>query len=149
MHNSALALLAPGRLLFLTGALLLVLATSLAAQVPTQVPPGQRIPSAEEARDAIRDQPGLVDQLRQRLAQSGLSEDQIRSRLRAAGYPEELLDQYLPGADTTRDAQPGPRTLDAVKALGILSPEEADSLQVSDSLFQVSMHHCQTFPPIS
>ncbi|MBA2457972.1 MAG: SLBB domain-containing protein [Gemmatimonadales bacterium] len=115
-----------------------MLATGLSAQVPIQVPPGQRLPTADDAQDLLRNQPGLVDQLRQKLAQSGLSEDQIHSRLRAAGYPEGLLDEYLPGADTTLDVRPGQRTLDAVQALGILSPEEADSLQVSDSLFQVS-----------
>ncbi len=137
MHNSAPRSLAPKRLLLLLGAILLVFATRLPAQVPTQVNPNQ-LPTPDEARRLLQDQPGLVDQLRQKLAQSGLSEDQVRSRLRAAGYPEDLLDQYLPGADTTAEVRPGPRTLDAVRALGILSTAESDSLQVSDSLFQVS-----------
>jgi protein involved in polysaccharide export with SLBB domain len=137
MHNSAHRASAPGRLLLLLGAFLLALASGLPAQIPGQAP-GQGIPSPDEARNMLKNQPGLVEQLRQKLAQSGLSQDQVRARLRAAGYPEELLDQYLPGADTTAQVRPGPRTLDAVRALGILTPEEADSLQVSDSLFQVS-----------
>jgi polysaccharide export outer membrane protein len=138
MPLTALRLPAPGRTAFLLGVVLLAtVAVRLPAQVPVQVPPGQRLPTAEEARELLR-QPGLADQLREKLAQSGLSEDQIRSRLRAAGYPESTLDQYMAGADTTLQARPGPRTLDAVRALGILSPEEADSLQVSDSLFAVS-----------
>ncbi len=137
MHR-ALRVFAPRRLAVLLGAALLALAATASAQIPTQVPPGERLPTADEARDLLQDQPGLVDQLRERLSQSGLSADQVRSRLRAAGYPEELLDQYMPGADTTMDVRPGPRTLDAVRALGILSPEEADSLRITDSLFQVT-----------
>jgi polysaccharide biosynthesis/export protein len=138
MHNSAQRLLAPTRLVLLLGALLLASITTLAAQVPTQGNPGQRLPTPDEARDLLQNQPGVVDQLRDKLSQSGLSEDQVRSRLRAAGYPENILDQYLPGADTTAEVRPGQRTLDAVRALGILSTAEADSLQVSDSLFQLS-----------
>ena len=138
MHPPAIRAPALGRTLLLLGVLLLALSARLVGQVPTQVPPGERLPNADQARDLLRNQPGLVEQLRQKLTQSGLTPDQVRSRLRAAGYPEELLDQYLPGADTTAAVRPGARTLDAVRALGILSPEEADSLQVSDSLFQVS-----------
>jgi protein involved in polysaccharide export with SLBB domain len=127
-----------GRVVLLLAVALLALVSGVAAQIPTQVQPGQRLPTAEEAEELLRNQPGLVDQLRDKLAQSGLSPDQVRARLRAAGYPEQILDQYLPGADTTLAVRPGPRTLDAVRALGILSPEEADSLRVTDSLFQVS-----------
>ncbi len=104
-------------------------ARRVSAQVPTQ---GQ--PTPEQARQMLRNQPEVVRQLRQRLAQSGLTPDQVRSRLRAAGYPETLLDEYLQGADTTRAARPGPRTFDAVRELGILSGAEADSLQVQDSV---------------
>ena len=38
--------------------------------------------------------------------QSGLTHDQVRARLRAAGYPENILDQYLSGADTSHDGAP-------------------------------------------
>ena len=57
----------------------------------------------------------------------------MRARLRAAGYPEILLDDYLMGADTTRAVRPGERTLEAVRALGLLSAAEADSLGTQDS----------------
>jgi protein involved in polysaccharide export with SLBB domain len=77
--------------------------------------------------------PQVVERLRQRLLESGLTPDQVRARLRAAGYPETLLDDYLMGADTTRRVRPGPRTLDAVRSLGILSEQETDSLQIQDS----------------
>jgi protein involved in polysaccharide export with SLBB domain len=111
---------------------------AITAQVPVQVRPGQQLPSPDQARDLLQNQPDLVRQLRDRIGQSGMTEDQIRARLRAAGYPENFLDQYLAGADTSLAARPGPRTLDAVQALGILSPQEVDSLQTQDSLFAMS-----------
>jgi protein involved in polysaccharide export with SLBB domain len=123
-----------------TTAAVLVLAplvSPLLAQIP-QVQPGQQLPTPEQAKQALQNQPELVEQLRQRLQLSGLTPDQVRSRLRAAGYPEDLLDQYLPGADTTQMVRPGPRTLDAVRALGILSDVEVDSLSKQDSVLQVS-----------
>lgn len=126
----------PTRLLL--AVVLLLAPAALAAQVPVQVRPGQALPSPDQARDLLQNQPDLVRQLRERIGESGMSEDQIRARLRAAGYPENLLDQYLSGADTTLAARPGPRTIDAVTALGILSPREADSLAMQDSLFAVS-----------
>ena len=49
-----------------------------------------------------------------------------------------MLDDYIAGADTTKPAQFGPRTLDAVRALGVVSAEEADSLARGDSLLAVS-----------
>jgi polysaccharide biosynthesis/export protein len=118
--------------LALTGAVPL-----LHAQIP-QVQPGQQLPTPDQARQTLQNQPELVEQLRQRLQLSGLTPDQVRSRLRAAGYPDNLLDPYLLGADTTRAVRPGPRTLEAVRALGILSDTEADSLQMQDSVLAVS-----------
>ncbi len=117
---------------------LLLSPAGAAAQVPSQVGPGQALPPPDQARQMLQNQPELVEQLRQRIAQSGLTPDQIRSRLRSLGYPEDLLDQYLQGADTTLITRPGRGTLDAVRALGILSPQEADSLHLADSLFAVS-----------
>ena len=61
----------------------------------------QQLPSPEQAQEILRNQPQLVEQLRERLSQSGLTPDQVRSRLRAAGYPENMLDDYVQGADTT------------------------------------------------
>ncbi|HEV7367086.1 MAG TPA: SLBB domain-containing protein [Gemmatimonadales bacterium] len=108
------------------------------AQVPSQVQPGQQLPSAEQAQELLRNRPDLVDQLRQRLAASGLTPDQVRSRLRAAGYSETLLDAYLTGSDSTRMTRPGPQTFDAARTLGILSDTEADSLQAQDSTRAIS-----------
>jgi len=134
MPNSDTRRFLPARV-WLALAVLVALATPLAAQVPSGQ---QQLPSPEEAEEMLRTQPELVQELRQRLMQSGLTPDQVRSRLRAAGYPEEMLDDYLQGADTTRMAQIGPRTLDAVRALGVLSDQAADSLAIIDSTRVVS-----------
>src|SRR6476620_9668889 len=114
-----------------------VVVPRLSAQIP-QVAPGQQLPTRDQARDALQNQPQLVERLRQRLLESGLTPDQVRARLRASGYPENLLDDYLMGADTTRRVRPGPRTLEAVQTLGILSEQETDSLRIQDSVLTVS-----------
>jgi polysaccharide biosynthesis/export protein len=133
MPNSAPRSILPARV-WLALAVLLVVGSPLRAQVPS----GQQLPSPQQAEEMLRTQPQLVQELRQRLMQSGLTPDQVRSRLRAAGYPEDLLDQYLQGADTTEAATVGPHTIDAVRALGVLSDQSADSLQVIDSTRVVS-----------
>jgi polysaccharide export outer membrane protein len=116
---------------------LILVVPQLSAQIP-QVPPGQQLPTPGQARDALQNQPALIEQLRRRLLESGLTPDQVRARLRAAGYPDDLLDDYLIGADTTRMTRPGPRTIEAVRALGILSEQESDSLQAQDSMLTIS-----------
>jgi polysaccharide biosynthesis/export protein len=138
MHIPVLRELCRLRSVVLSAVLLLATTLPLSAQVPVQVRPGQQLPSPDQARDLLENQPDLVRQLRDRISQSGMTEDQVRARLRAAGYPENFLDQYLLGADTSLATRPGPRTLDAVQALGILSPQEVDSLQMADSMFAVS-----------
>jgi polysaccharide biosynthesis/export protein len=125
------------RAAFAVTVLLGIHATVGAGRVQGQVP-GQQLPSQDQAQELLRNRPDLVDQLRRRLAESGLTPDQIRSRLRAAGYSESLLDDYINGADSTRKVRPGPRTVDAALALGILTDTEADSLQSQDSVRIVS-----------
>jgi polysaccharide export outer membrane protein len=105
---------------------------SLSAQIPG-LPPGVR-PSPEQAREILQTRPDLVEQLRARIQESGLTPDQVRARLRSEGYPENLLDPYLAGFDTTRTVTPSPGTLDAVRSLGILSAETVDTLARADSL---------------
>ncbi|MDQ3136734.1 MAG: SLBB domain-containing protein [Gemmatimonadota bacterium] len=124
----------PARAWFVLGLILVAVRSPAAAQITD----GQQIPTPEEAEEILRTQPQLVDRLRERMLQSGLTPDQVRSRLRAAGYPEALLDAYLQGADTSEAATVGPRTLDAVRALGVLSDAEADSLRITDSTLVVS-----------
>ncbi len=76
-------------------------------------------PSPEQAQELLRTRPDLVEQLRQRMTQSGLSPEQIRARLRAEGYPETLLDAYLPGATVAPDARSRDKVLSAMRSLGI------------------------------
>src|SRR5215207_7454766 len=130
MPNSELRRLPPARVWLALATVLVALASPLSAQIPS----GQKLPTPDQAQEMLRTQPQLVQQLRQRLSQSGLTPDQIRARLRASGYPEDMLNDYVQGADTTAPAQLGPRTLDAVRALGVLSSEEADSLRLVDSV---------------
>ncbi len=108
------------------------LASPARAQVPG-LPPGVR-PTPEQTRQLLQTRPELVEQLRARIQEAGLTPDQVRARLRAEGYPEDLLDPYLAGFDTTRAVTPSPATLDAVRALGILSAETVDTLVRTDSL---------------
>jgi polysaccharide biosynthesis/export protein len=117
----------------LLAAVLCARPSSVRAQIPTQIQPGQQLPNADSARNLLRN-PTVVEELRRQIGASGMTPDQIRARLRAAGYPENLLDDYVAGADTTRQVRPGPRTFEAVRALGILSDQQFDSLQVRDSL---------------
>lgn len=138
MPDTCAVLRWPWRALFLLGLVTLVRLAPAAAQIPTQIAPGQQLPTPKEAQDALRNQPGLVEQLRQKLSASGLTQDQIKSRLRAAGYPDNILDSYLPGTDSTLAVTPGPNTLDALRSLGILSAEESDSLRKPDSLLALS-----------
>ncbi|MGH7658821.1 MAG: hypothetical protein ACREL6_11365, partial [Gemmatimonadales bacterium] len=92
-------------------------------------------PTPEEAMELLRTRPDLVNELRERIGTSGLTPDQVRARLRAAGYPENLLDSYLAGADTTRMVMPGADVFAAISALGITSSAAADSLAaLRDSL---------------
>jgi protein involved in polysaccharide export with SLBB domain len=122
-----------GVLLVTTLLILAPPAGRLAAQVPG------RPPSAEEARRLLGTRPDLVRQLRDRIGASGLTPEQIRARLRAAGYPETLLDDYLAGADTARALRPSSNILEAVRILGLVSGEEAESLLVlTDSALKVA-----------
>ncbi|HEX5386095.1 MAG TPA: SLBB domain-containing protein [Gemmatimonadales bacterium] len=117
-----------------------LLTRPVSAQVPGQIPgfpPGVR-PTPEQVRDILQSRPELVQQLRERLQASGLTPDQVHARLRAEGYPEDLLDPYLPGADTTRSFTPAPNTLDAVRSLGVVSTAGIDSLLRLDSTRVVS-----------
>lgn len=104
----------------------------LAGQVPTQpLPlPGGQLPNPAVAEQLLKSRPDLVEQLKQRIGASGLSKEQIRARLRAAGYPENFLDPYLSGADTTQRVTANSDVVEAVRVLGIVGGDEVDSLLV-------------------
>ena len=92
----------------------------VAAQVPTTKP------TPEQAALLLQTRPDLVEQLRQRMMNSGMTPEQIRARLRAEGYPENLLDAYMPGA-RGQAGQPSSTVLRAIQELGI-----ADSTELLD-----------------
>src|SRR5205823_14418891 len=89
-----------------------------AAPLASQVPSPAQAPQA--LQQAVQQNPGLADLIRQRIGQSGLSPDQIRARLQATGYPPTLLDAYL-GAQTPGQAAPvpGAQELAAIQSLGL------------------------------
>jgi len=103
------------------------------AQKPTLPPPSQAQGALQQA---IQQNPGLADVIRQRLSQSGMTPDQIRARLQAAGYPPTLLDAYLGGA-TPGQAQPPPglQEVAAIQALGLPTVAvQVESLPVDTGL---------------
>jgi len=76
-------------------------------------------PTPQQVQQALQ-QPGMSDQVRSRIAQSGLTPEQIRARLTASGYPSTLLDQYLgSGAGGSGLAAPSAQELAAIQALGL------------------------------
>jgi protein involved in polysaccharide export with SLBB domain len=58
-----------------------------------------QLPTPDQAERLLQTRPDLVAQLRQWIANSGMTPDQIRDRLRAAGYPPDMLDQYIGNAN--------------------------------------------------
>src|SRR5437899_9299611 len=78
-------------------------------------------PTATQVQQALQTQPGLADQVRSRIAQSGLTPDQIRARLTASGYPSTLLDSYLSTTSGVATAGPSQQELAAIQALGLPS----------------------------
>jgi len=101
-------------------------------------------PSPAQAEQMLRNNPALLQQLRQRIMSSGLTPDQVRARLRAEGYPENLLDAYLPGATGVADTTIAEEDVfAAIGQLGIADTTDlallrcginADTLTVTDTL---------------
>src|SRR4051812_45066449 len=104
-----------------------VAAVCVAAATLDGQQPGTR-PSPEQARALLQANPELIAQLQQRLSRSGMTRDQIRARLRAEGYPEDLLNQYMPGATGT-PTSPGTDVFSAVQELGIADSADVLALQ--------------------
>ena len=96
------------------------LATALGASA--QIPPL----TPQEARRLAQENPDLV---RQRLLQSGLSEQEIRARLRASGLPADALDAFY-STDPTVSASPfDDDAMSALEVLGI-AVETADGFEL-------------------
>src|SRR5438046_9936015 len=104
--------------------LLLWCLLGVAAPAASQVPSPAQASSA--LQQAVQQNPGLPDQIRQRLLQSGLTAEQVRARLSASGYPPNLLDAYLGGGQAfsggalSGGASPaGALELAAIQGLGV------------------------------
>src|SRR2546425_496412 len=92
------------------------------AQNPPLPPPSQAQGALQQA---VQQNPGLPDIIRQRILQSGLTPEQIRARLAAGGYPSNLLDAYLSGAVSGGQLPAGALELAAIQALGVPSVEQS------------------------
>src|SRR3989475_3591315 len=84
------------------------------AQNPPLPPPSQAQGALQQA---VQQNPGLPDIIRQRILQSGLSAEQVRARLAASGYPSNLLDAYLSGSVSGAQLPAGALELAAIQAL--------------------------------
>src|SRR6266576_3876272 len=99
----------------------------------SQVPPPAQAQSA--LQQAVQQNPGLPDMIRQRLQQSGLTAEQVRARLSASGYAPNLLDAYLGSAAPGQGAPaPGALELSAIQALGL--PVEQSYLPVDSGFIR-------------
>jgi protein involved in polysaccharide export with SLBB domain len=117
-------------LLFIAGAPALQAQDAIPGLPPGMIPTPQTLPP-EQARALLASRPDLAQQVRERIAASGLTPEQVRSRLKAAGYPEDLLDPYMSGGGglaPDSSAAPTTSTVDALRSLGVVSARGADSL---------------------
>lgn len=89
-------------------------------------------PTTAEAQTLLQTRPDLVVQLRQRLVASGLTREQVHARLSAEGYPEDLLDEYLPGARGAASI-PGDDVFRAVRSLGVVDDTELATIRTGQT----------------
>ena len=108
----------PGLRLYLTVERWAVRASVLcvALGLATALGASAQIPTPQEARQLAQENPDLV---RQRLLESGLSENEIRARLGAAGLPANSLDQFLSGDSINAASAFDDNARSALELLGI------------------------------
>src|SRR5256712_9225139 len=114
------------------GSLLCLLAVA-PQRLRSQVPPSQ---APQALQQAVQQNPGLPDIIRQRILQSGLTTEQVRARLAASGYPANLLDAYLSGSVSGAALPAGALELAAIQALGV-PPVEQSLLSVDTGLIRM------------
>lgn len=107
-------------------------------------------PTTAQAQQLLQN-PALLEQLRQRIATSGLTPDQVRARLRAEGYPENLLDAYIggPGSGATSSGVPAADVFSAVRKLGIADSTDLDLFQCGIDADTVSLGDTLSLPDTS
>ena len=112
--------------------------TLLWAQDPIPGLPGGGIPNPatlppEQARALLQSRPDLAQQVRERIAASGLTPEQIRSRLRRGRLSRRPAGRLHGGSGHhAREAAPTVSTVDALRSLGVVSARGADSLLLED-----------------
>src|SRR5256712_1331286 len=99
-----------------------------------QVPPPSQAQGA--LQQAVQQNPGLTDVIRQRILQSGLTPEQVRARLAASGYPSNLLDAYLSGSVNGAALPASALELAAIQALGV-PPIEQSLLSVDTGMIRM------------
>src|SRR5881409_382513 len=99
----------------------------------SQVPPSQ---APQALQQAVQQNPGLTDVIRQRILQSGLSAEQVRARLAASGYPANLLDAYLSCTVSGAALPASALELAAIQALGV-PPVEQSLLSVDTGMIRM------------
>lgn len=109
-------------------ALLVACLIASPALLHSQTLPSTR-PTPEQARALLESRPDVVQQLRERMLQMGLTPAQTRARLKAEGYPEDLFDAYLPGSRTGGNGLPSREVFSAMRALGISDSTDIDDLE--------------------
>ena len=86
-------------------------------------------PTPDQARALLESRPDVVQQLRERMQQMGLTPQQTRARLKAEGYPEDLFDSYMPGSRSGGNALPSKEVFAAMRALGVSDSTDIDDLE--------------------
>lgn len=127
LHSKELAATSgPATLRGLVGtfALLIVLILGAPAAATAQVP------TPEEARRLIQENPELV---RQRLQESGLTDAEIRAQLAAAGLPTSVLDPFLTNDTSASLAPVDGSALAALQLLGVVV-EGVDGLEIVEEI---------------
>ena len=76
--------------------------------------------------------PEVVAQIRQRILSTGLTKELVHERLRAQGYPEDMFDDYFPGA-SQRPQEPTDEVWNALEELGIADRVDVDFLRMIQS----------------
>ena len=89
----------------------------------------QGIPSPQQAQQMMQSNPELLNQMRERIMQSGMTPEQIRTRLRAAGYSESMLDEFLGQSSGRGGSVPSSQALQAMRDLGLTDEADMRELQ--------------------
>jgi polysaccharide export outer membrane protein len=100
---------------------------SAGAQEPAQQPP----PTRSQLKGLIA-RPEVVAQIRQQILAMGLTREQVHDRLRAQGYPEDMFDDYFPGA-RERPVEPSDQVYNALEELGIADRAQVEFLRLLQS----------------